>query len=70
MMDTVRSWMSGISVVLLAVGYAASQRAFVGGTGAAYAERLANPALVALSLVWLALAVAAALLPDGGGEPR
>ena len=60
MMDTVRSWMSGISVVLLAVG----------GTGAAYAERLANPALVALSLVWLALAVAAALLPDGGGEPR
>lgn len=68
MMDTVRSWMSGITVALLAVGYAASQRAFLSGTLAEHAERLAQPAVATLGLTWMALAALAACSPDLEGD--
>lgn len=70
MMETLRNWMSVISVALLAVGYAASQSAFLSGAAGSFAERMAHPSVSTLALAILGLAAAAAAVPSAEGDGR
>ncbi len=70
-MNALRSALTALSLLLLALGYAASQWAFFSGEPsgrpdrlAAHAARMEMPAVRYLCLALLALAVVLALIPD------
>jgi hypothetical protein len=63
-MKSIRLLVAGISSVLLAAGYLASQNAVFQGQTKEYAERVDQPPIVYLSLAIFLIAVVFYVLPD------
>lgn len=71
-MNALRLALTSISLILLAVGYGASQWAFFWGDARAYAGRMDQPAVRWLGLGLLVVAIVFAFVPDRerqGDEP-
>jgi hypothetical protein len=60
-MNNLRSVSTGIAIVLLACGYAASQWAAFGGFAASYAQMVDRPVVRVAALILLALTLGFAL---------
>ena len=63
-MKSVRTLLSIVVIGLLALGYAASQVAALGGTAAKYAAQIDSPSIQWLALLILLASVALAFVPD------
>lgn len=68
-MKRIRVLLAGISALLIAVGYLASQVAYKAGTAKEYAARLDRPEIVLLSLALFLSAVGLAFVPDSKERP-
>lgn len=69
-MNLLRTTFSVLALVSLALGFAASQRAFFTGTAAEYAETASQPAVKGAALAMLIAALALALLRDKAEDER
>ena len=63
-MKRLRLLLAVIEATLIAVGYLASQAAYIAGTAPEYAAKVDRPEVVLLSLVLFLVAVGFAFLPD------
>lgn len=67
-MKLLRTVVASVGLLLMGLGYGASQSAFFGGTTAAYTTRIDQSMVPYLSLALLASAVALAFIPEKGSE--
>jgi hypothetical protein len=67
-MKTIRLGVAAITMLLLAAGYAASQRAVLAGDPQRYAAEVDTPTVKWLALGWLVLVVALAFVPAREAE--
>ena len=62
-MDSLRRIAAISSVTLLALGYAASQRAYFAGEWQSYAEKVDSPPVSMVAAVWMLFLIGLYLLP-------
>ena len=63
-MTKVRLLVAGVTMLLMTVGYLASQYAYLNGNAVAYAAKVDTPPIVLLSLVLFIAALVLFFIPD------